>query len=114
MMYLKLLLLLLFSFLFTPPLISLVKEQSPENWKIEVDSIDQTVDRLTDLRNKELARAARAQNQGDRLQFNNQNLVDARRYWNEADSSREIAARYQQEIDQLELRKQEILRKQGG
>lgn len=113
-MYLKLLLLLLFSFLFTPPLISLVKEQSPENWKIEVDSIDQTVDRLTDLRNKELARAARAQNQGDRLQFNNQNLVDARRYWNEADSSREIAARYQQEIDQLELRKQEILRKQGG
>lgn len=113
-MYLKLLLLLLFSFLLTQPLISLVKEQSPENWKIEVDSIDQTVDRLTDLRNKELARAARAQNQGDRLQFNNQNLVDARRYWNEADSSREIAARYQQEIDQLELRKQEILKKQGS
>jgi len=68
---------------------------------------------LTDLRNKELSNAAWAQNQGDRLQFQSHNLIDARRYWNEADTSREIAARYQQEIDKLEVRKKEILDQQG-
>ena len=93
--------------------LALVKEQSPENWKQEVESIDQAVIKLTDLRNKELSNAAWAQNQGDRLQFQSHNLLDARRYWNEADTSREIAARYQQEIDKLEVRKKEILDQQG-
>lgn len=93
--------------------LALVKEQSPENWKQEVETIDQAVIKLTDLRNKELSNAAWAQNQGDRLQFQSHNLLDARRYWNEADTSREIAARYQQEIDKLEVRKKEILDQQG-
>lgn len=93
--------------------LALVKEQSPENWKQEVETIDQAVIKLTDLRNKELSNAAWAQNQGDRLQFQSHNLLDARRYWNEADTSREIAARYQQEIDKLEVRKKEILDHQG-
>ena len=90
-----------------------MKEQSPENWKQEVETIDQAVIKLTDLRNKELSNAAWAQNQGDRLQFQSHNLLDARRYWNEADTSREIAARYQEEIDKLEVRKKEILDQQG-
>ncbi|WP_316356853.1 hypothetical protein [Candidatus Neptunichlamydia sp. REUL1] len=93
--------------------LALVKEQSPENWKQEVETIDQAVIKLTDLRNKELSNAAWAQNQGDRLQFQSHNLLDARRYWNEADTSREIAARYQEEIDKLEVRKKEILDQQG-
>ena len=93
--------------------LALVKEQSPENWKQEVETIDQAVVKLTDLRNKELSNAAWAQNQGDRLQFQSHNLLDARRYWNEADTSREIAARYQEEIDKLEVRKKEILDQQG-
>ena len=93
--------------------LALVKEQSQENWKQEVNTIDQAVIKLTDLRNKELSNAAWAQNQGDRLQFQSQNLLDARRYWNEADTSREIAARYQEEIDKLEVRKKEILDQQG-
>lgn len=93
--------------------IALVKEQSPENWKQEVETIDQAVTKLTDLRNKELSKAAWAQNQGDRLQFQSHNLMDARRYWNEADTSREIAARYQIEIDKLEARKKVILEQQG-
>ena len=93
--------------------LALVKEQSPENWKQEVETIDQAVIKLTDLRNKELSNAAWAQNQGDRLQFQPHNLLDARRYWNEAHTSREIAARYQEEIDKLEVRKKEILDQQG-
>lgn len=97
----------------TLSLTALVKEQPPENWKQEVTTIDHTVEKLIDLRNKELARAAWAQNQGDRLQFQSHNLIDARRYWNEADTSREIAARYQEEIDKLELRKKTLLEAQG-
>lgn len=93
--------------------LALVKEQPSENWKQEVETIDQAVVKLTDLRNKELSNASWAQNQGDRLQFQSHNLLDARRYWNEADTSREIAARYQEEIDKLEIRKKEILGQQG-
>lgn len=93
--------------------LALVKQQSAANWEQEVKTIDQVVDKLSDLRNKELARASWAQNQGDRLQFQSNNLTDARRYWNEADKSREIAARYQEEIDKLEARKKEILENQG-
>lgn len=93
--------------------LALVKEQPPGLWQQEVETIDQAVINLTDLRNKELSNAAWAQNQGDRLQFQSHNLIDARRYWNEADTSREIAARYQEEIDKLELRKKEVLERQG-
>lgn len=92
---------------------ALVKEQPASQWQQEVSTIDETVIKLTDLRNKELANAAWAQNQGDRLQFQSHNLIDARRYWNEAETSREIAARYQQEIDKLELRKKELLEANG-
>jgi len=92
---------------------ALVKEQPPQNWKLEVETIDRATLKLTDLRNKELANAAWAQNQGDRLQFQTHNLMDARRYWNEADTSREIAERYQEEIDKLETRKEVLLEKHG-
>jgi multidrug efflux pump subunit AcrB len=93
--------------------IALVKELPPDKWQQEVQTIDEAVVKLTDLRNKELSNAAWAQNQGDRLQFQSQNLMDAKRYWNEADASREIASRYQEEIDKLEARKKEILKQQG-
>ncbi|QVL58339.1 MAG: hypothetical protein KFB93_04450 [Simkaniaceae bacterium] len=93
--------------------LALVKELPASQWKQEVATIDEAVIKLTDLRNKELANAAWAQNQGDRLQFQSHNLIDARRYWNEAETSREIAARYQEEIDKLEVRKREVLERQG-
>ena len=88
---------------------ALVNEQPPQNWKEEVESIDHAIEKLTDLRDKELANEAWAKNQGDRLQFQSPNLLDARRYWNEADTSKEIAARYQSEIDQLQQRKQTLI-----
>lgn len=88
--------------------------KSHATWRDEVTQIDEAIAKLTNLRNLELAKAARAQDQGDRLQFNANNVTDARRYWQEADTSREIAARYQEEIDKLELRRQEILKKHGA
>ncbi len=87
--------------------------QSESTWQDEVSQLDAAIAKLTNLRNLELAKAARAQDQGDRLQFNANNVSDARRYWNEADTSREIAARYQEEIDKLEVRRQTILKAHG-
>lgn len=93
--------------------LAVIKELSPTQWRKEIEAIDQAVGVLTDLRNKELARAARSQDQGDRLQFQFPNLIDARRAWAEADKSRAVAARYQEEINKLAVRKQEILRQRG-
>lgn len=93
--------------------IALVKEQPAVHWEEEVQTIDQTVEKLVDLRNKELANATWAQNQGDRLQFRSHDLIDARHYWNQADTSREIAQRYQQEIDKLESRRKFLLKEHG-
>ena len=93
--------------------LALVKKLPRERWKEEVTTIDQAVTRLTKLRNKELSNASWAQNQGDRLQFQSHGLIDARRYWNEAETSREIAARYQIEIDQLEERKHVLMKREG-
>ena len=80
-----------------------------EDWKSEVGEIDQEIDKLKNQRNLYLAKATRLQNQGDRLQFENNNLIDARRAWQQAQIHREIATRIQEEIDGLEKRKQKIL-----
>lgn len=90
---------------------ALVKELPSDQWKQEAQNIDKAIERLTDLRDKELARAARRQNDGDRLQFQSQSLIDAKRAWADADASREIAARYQEEIDQLQVRRENLLKK---
>ena len=82
-------------------------------WKSEVAEIDKEIDKLQNQRNLYLAKATRLQNQGDRLQFENNNLIDARRAWQQAQIHREIATRIQEEIDQLEQRKQKILESNG-
>ena len=92
---------------------ALVNEQPARHWEDEVHTIEQVVEKLVDLRNKELANATWAQNQGDRLQFRSQDLIDARQHWNQAETSREIAARYQTEIDKLETRRKLLLEKHG-
>ena len=82
-------------------------------WRSEVVEIDKEIDKLQNQRNLYLAKATRLQNQGDRLQFENNNLIDARRAWQQAQIHREIATRIQEEIDQLEQRKQKILESNG-
>jgi len=82
--------------------------KDPE-WKKEVDEIDEQIRKLVNQRNLHLSRATRYQNQGDRLQFNHQNLIDARMAWQQAEINREIAARLQQEIELLEQKRQKIL-----
>src|SRR3989338_846220 len=82
-------------------------------WETDVKELDQAITQLSNMRDSELAKAARYQNQGDRLQFNTHDLIDARRYWNQADESRALAAEYQVEIDKLETKKAIILKQHG-
>lgn len=84
-----------------------------EDWKAEISEIDQEIDKLKNQRNLYLAKATHLQNQGDRLQFENNNLIDARRAWQQAQIHREIATRIQEEIDTLEKRKNQILEAHG-
>ncbi len=90
---------------------ALVKHLPSDQWEQELQTLDNAINKLTDLRNREIAKAERAQNRADALQFQSNNLMDARRKWQEAENSREIAARYQQEIDQLQVRKDALLEK---
>ena len=84
-----------------------------DDWKSELTEIDQEIDKLKNQRNLYLAKATRLQNQGDRLQFENNNLIDARRAWQQAQIHREIATRIQEEIDGLESRKKQVLEAHG-
>ncbi|MDN3507439.1 MAG: hypothetical protein P0S94_00795 [Simkaniaceae bacterium] len=82
-------------------------------WQGQVDELDEEIDRLTNQRNLYLAKATRFQNQGDRLQFDRNNLLDARLAWQQAEINREIAGRIQQEIDILETKRAKILAAHG-
>jgi len=88
------------------------KEPLPK-WKEEVHELDHEIDRLVNQRNMHLAKATRYQNQGDRLQFNRNNLLDARIAWQQAEINREIAERIQKEIDILEGKRTDILKAHG-
>jgi hypothetical protein len=86
--------------------------ENPEksDWKIEVESIDKQIKEKTDQKNLALSKAAQAQNQGDRLQFNQNNLLDARRYWQVADAYRQQAALLDLEIELLKNKRAQILK----
>jgi len=88
----------------------LEREKITKNWHEEIVKIDQIIDILTELRNKELAKATWEQNQGDHFQFQPQNSIDAHHCWNCAEINRKIAENYQHEIDKFVLRKRELLK----
>lgn len=84
------------------------------NWRNEVSEIDKEIGKLENQRNLYLAKATRLQNQGDRLQFENNNLIDARRAWQQAQIMREIATRIQEEINELQEKRQKIVETYEG
>ncbi|GAB5411660.1 MAG: hypothetical protein ChlgKO_07740 [Chlamydiales bacterium] len=84
-------------------------EVTKSNWQEKVSVLDQAIIRKQNLSDLYRAKATRAKNQGDRLQFNPNNLGDARRYWNVADYYNEQADQLDQEIVVLEQEKQSIL-----
>ena len=83
------------------------------SWQTEVQKIDKNIKNLENLRDLEISKAKRNKDQGDRLQFENNMLIDAKNFWKKAELNKEKADQYQKEIDQLQHRKQQILKNRG-
>ena len=86
---------------------------SKPKWQQDVDVLDVEIQRLTNQRNLHLAKATRLQNQGDRLQFNRNSLLEARLAWQQAEINREIAEKIDQEIVTLNRKRAAILKSKG-
>jgi hypothetical protein len=76
-----------------------------------LDQIEKDLQELKDMKLGYEARAIRAEDQADRLQFEDNFVLETRRYYKIAEANRENAARVQEEIDRLEIRKDELLKR---
>ena len=74
----------------------------------EIQQIDAQIEQLQEIKRGFEGKAIRAENQADRLQFEDQYVVETRRYYRIADENREKARKVQEEIDRLEARKAQL------
>ena len=81
------------------------------SWQEQIGRIDQDIEKKNNLRNLYEAKAARAKNQGDRLQFNSENVTEARRYWQIADYYNAQADLLGKEIEALHEHRSDVLNK---
>lgn len=79
------------------------------NYQIELDQIQSQIHRKINEKNMHLGKAARARDEGDRLQFRDGHLIDARRSWQNADFHEQQARNLDNEIRALEQRKARLL-----
>ncbi len=83
----------------------------PVNWQDEVKEIDLQVEQLADLQGRYRSSFERNVNNAMRWQFQNQNYLDARRAWDKAAEDKQKIQELQDQIDDLEKRKKQILDK---
>lgn len=100
---------LYFLVLLTNACFSIQKTAQAPTKQEQLAYLNQQIKQLEDERDKYIAKAARAQNQGDRLQFENNMLYEARRYWQVAQSCQEIADKIDQQISILKKQRQQLL-----
>lgn len=79
------------------------------NYQAELDQIQSQIHRKINEKNMHLAKASRARDQGDRFQFRDGMLIDARRLWQKADFHEQQVRNLDQEIRALEERKARLL-----
>jgi hypothetical protein len=101
-------------FLILTSLVCFVSASADSKWKEEVDAIDRQIEDLKELQRGYEGRALSHENQAELLQFKQGELPNARRQWMLADENRVIAEKIQQDIDDLEKKKQQILEKHSG
>lgn len=76
-----------------------------------IDEINVQLEELQDMKRGYEARAIRAEDQADRLQFEDHFVLETRRYYRIAEANREKAAKVQEEIDRLEHEKARLQKK---
>lgn len=82
-------------------------------WQDEVKQIDQQIQQLQDLQNKLRSNAQRNANNAMRWQFQRENYLDARRAWDHVAADKQKIKEIQDQIDDLETRRQNILKEHG-
>ncbi|MBF8262889.1 MAG: hypothetical protein HW387_554 [Parachlamydiales bacterium] len=83
------------------------------NFDDRIEQIDGQIKELSDMKRGYEARAIRAEDQANRLQFEDHFVLETRRYYRIAEENREKAAKVQSEIDRLEAERAELIKKQG-
>ncbi len=78
-----------------------------------VADIDNQILELERMKRGYEAKALRHEDQAERLQFDHDTWLEAKRHMQLADENREMAKRIQAEIDRLKARRLEILRQNG-
>jgi hypothetical protein len=77
----------------------------------QIEKLEAQIEELKEMKRGYEARALRAENQADRLQFEEHFVLETRRYYRIAEENRAKAAKIQEEIDRLEAQKAELLKK---
>lgn len=85
--------------------------QNEPNWQQEVDELNEKITILRRWQNGYRMTAEQAQFKADRLQFEQDNLMDAKRLWKIADNAHQKAEDLQVIIDKLEDQRNAILKK---
>jgi len=75
--------------------------------------MDQQIAELQDLQDKYRSSAQRNTNNAMRWQFQNQNYLDARRAWDKVAQDKQKIQEIQDQIDDLENRKKQLLKEHG-
>jgi hypothetical protein len=95
--------------LFWTPAKAMAQEESPLDWRTELQQIHTELRQLEDEKNRYLAAARRAEDEGMRWQFQQNEKQEARRAFERADVKRQAAQMLQGRIDALNARKVQIL-----
>lgn len=82
-------------------------------WQEEVKQIDTQIAQLQDLQEKYRSSARINANNAMRWQFQNESYLDARRAWDKAAQDKQKVQEIQDQIDDLQTRKTDILKKHG-
>lgn len=83
--------------------------EKKKNPKEELREIHYEIERLEELQRGYEAKALRHENLANRLQFRSGQYLLAKQHWEIAEQNRLMAKKIQQQIDQLEKRKQYLL-----
>ncbi len=75
----------------------------------EINSIDERIWQLKEMKRGFEGKAIRAENQAERMQFEDRFILETRQYFKIAEENRQKAQLVQDEIDRLEKRKAELL-----
>lgn len=75
----------------------------------EVEQIDSRIEELKEVKRGFEGKAIRAENQAERMQFEDQFILETRQYFKAAEENRRKAQLVQEEIDRLEKKKAELL-----